>query len=407
MTSLETLWLVMGRELRARLATTTMRLMLVAAPLTVVVLVVVVNAATGGDATTWQVGLVGQRGAPIIEAASALAEQRSSQDPDRFETTEFGTELAAMQALERGDVEAVLIGSSRVIGRDEGSAFAEGSGLPGLLQEAAATVRVQELVASSEAAGEVLDVLGTDPLAQEFLNPADADDEARSIVAYVGLMLLYITILFNGTMVLTAVTEEKTNRVVEVLLAALRPWQLLAGKVIAVGLLGITQVGLTIAAGLIAVQVTNPVELPEVPVGSALMLVVWFVLGYGFYAVLLAAAGALVGRAEDAQSTVMPLNIVIVAGFLVSFAALADPTGPVAIIGTWVPITAPFTVPIRHALGEILVVELVGSMVAVIVSIILAIRLAGRIYGGALLRTGSRVRIREAWTGGSETTTFD
>jgi ABC-2 type transport system permease protein len=294
-----------------------------------------------------------------------------------------------------------------VVALDEGGVFSGGSGLPALLQEAAATARVQELAASGEAARDVLDVLGSDPLEQEYVNPADPDDEARSIVAYAGLMLLYVTILFNGTMVLTAVTEEKTNRVVEVLLAALRPWQLLAGKVIAVGLLGVAQVGLTVAAGLAALQATNPVELPEIPLGSAAMLVVWFVLGYALYAVLLASAGALVGRAEDAQSTVMPLNIVIVAAFFVSFAALGDPAGLAAIIGTWVPITAPFTVPIRHAMGEISALELVGSILVVTLSIVLAIRLAGRIYAGALLRTGSRVRIREAWRGGSETVTAD
>jgi ABC-2 type transport system permease protein len=98
----------------------------------------------------------------------------------------------------------------------------------------------------------------------------------------------------------------------------------------------------------------------------------------------------------------MPMSMAAVIGFFISIATLSDPTGTVALIGTFVPITAPFVVPVRVALDAIPVWQYVLSLVISVVAIVILTRIAGRIYAGGLLRYGGRVKVREAWRSASE-----
>jgi ABC-2 type transport system permease protein len=126
-------------------------------------------------------------------------------------------------------------------------------------------------------------------------------------------------------------------------------------------------------------------------------LAVWFVLGFLLYAVMFGAAGSLVGRVEDAQSAALPMTMFSVIGFFAGFAVLNDPDGVVAVVSTFVPFTAPFTIPIRVSLQAISLWEYGLAVVIIVVTIYLAVRVAGRIYAGGILKSGSRTKIREAW----------
>ena len=189
---------------------------------------------------------------------------------------------------------------------------------------------------------------------------------------------------------------------VEVLLAAVRPWQLLAGKVLGIGVLGLVQFGVTILLAAVAITITGLFDLPELPLVNVANLVLWFVLGFVVYAVLYGTAGALVNRMEDAQTTALPVTLLAGGGFFVSIAALDDPNGVVALVGTLIPLTAPFVVPVRAVLGAITVWEYLAAIVITVGSIVLLIMLAGRIYAGGLLRYGSRVKVTEAWRSATE-----
>src|SRR5690606_32216401 len=142
----------------------------------------------------------------------------------------------------------------------------------------------------------------------------------------------------------------KTNRVVEVLLSTLRPWQIFAGKLAGIGLLGLGQLVILLTVALIGLRITNAFEVPALPIDSLVALVGWFILGFVLYATLFGAAGALVSRMEDAQSAAAPLSILAVVGYFLSFQALNDPDGVVAVVGTFIPFTAPYVAPIRLAL---------------------------------------------------------
>ena len=243
-----------------------------------------------------------------------------------------------------------------------------------------------------------MDILTSQPLEVRSLSGADAEENnERSVIAFGGLMLLYMAVLLYGSLILSGVTEEKTNRVVEVLLAAFEPWQLLAGKILGIGLLGLCQFVGTVVIALVGINLTGVVDLPEFPIESMLMLVLWFILGYSLFAVMFGAAGALVSRAEDAQTVVAPISLVAVAGFFIAIQAVSNPTSTLSVVTTFIPPTAPFVAPVRIAFQAIPLWQMAVSVALMVLTVVVMTRLAGRVYLGGLLRFGSRVGIREAF----------
>ncbi|MDH5616662.1 MAG: ABC transporter permease, partial [Acidimicrobiia bacterium] len=262
----------------------------------------------------------------------------------------------------------------------------------------AQAIRLQELAASAGVSvDEIASVFTENPLTLRSLEPPDPNRETNTVISFVGLILLYVGILSYGAWTLNGVIEEKTNRVVEVLMSALRPHQLMAGKVLGIGLLGVAQLLLIVVTAATAALAVDLVDLPDVSGGLIGSLLLWFVLGFSFFSVSYAAVGALVSRVEEAQSVATPLTLVGVAGYFAAFAVLENPDGVVARITTLLPPTAPFVVPIRQAQGAIAQWEYLLAVVIMIAATYGLIRLAGRVYSGAILSIGARVRLRDAW----------
>ncbi|MEX1093100.1 MAG: ABC transporter permease, partial [Acidimicrobiia bacterium] len=304
----------------------------------------------------------------------------------------------AEAALLDGDVSVVMVDGTELIIEREGGFFDSGGGPTDLLQQAAGAIALEQvIIESGESAEAVIDIISSQTLEVTPLVKPDGDTDAASAVAYFGLLLLYMAIILYGTWILTGVTEEKSNRVVEVMISAIRPWQLLAGKIVGIGFLALVQFIGTIAIALVTVRLFSTFDIPEISAVALINLAIWFVLGFLLYAVMFGAAGSLVGRVEDAQSAAMPMTIFSVIGFFAGFAVLGDPDGVVAVISTFVPFTAPFTVPIRVSLQAIAAWEYALAVIITAASIYLAVRAAGRIYAGGILKSGSRTKLREAW----------
>jgi ABC-2 type transport system permease protein len=216
-------------------------------------------------------------------------------------------------------------------------------------------------------------------------------------VAFVTLLLLYGQLFGYGVWVASGVVEEKSSRVVEVLLSAIRPRQLMVGKVLGIGMLGILQL---LLIGAIAVSLSLATGVLNVP-GQAILTVLvtlgWFALGFGFYASLFAVAGALVSRMEELQNAIVPLNLTILGSFFISIGAVNNPDSTLARVASLVPFTAPFAMPPRIALGSATVPEAIASAALLVGATALAIPFAGRLYAGAILRIGARVKLRDAW----------
>ena len=389
--------LVARREVRERGRSKSFLISLV---LTVVVVagVFVVPQLLGRGADTHRIGTVGAGNEPVVGAAEELAAAglAEDEDPDTFLAIPYPNLAAARAALEDDEVDLILVDGEAIVLKSSG--FSSQGGPIELLQRAAGSVRLQELVAENgQAVADVVAILSSEPLRVSTLSGEDLEGDVRPLVAYVGLILMYIAILGYGTWTLTGVTEEKNNRVVEVLLATLRPWQLLGGKVLGIGVLGMLQFLLTLAVAFTVVRLTSLIDLPDLPVATVAVLFLWFVLGFAVYSVGFGAAGALASRPEEAQTVSFPLSTVAVVGFFVSFQVLDDPLSPAARIASFFPFTAPYVVPIRNSLDGIALWEHALAVLAMLVSIVVMVRIAGRIYRGGVLRSGGRVKIRDAW----------
>ena len=393
------MWLVTRREIRERART---KGFLISSILTVVLITaaIVIPSVIGGGGDTHSIGSLGEGNEAIVIAANEVATAEVAGDPDAFadeyEVTTYASREEAIDALQAGEIEVVLIDGNTVLVASEGFG---GTPLVGTLQQAAGAVRLQDLVTSNESASSVIEVLSSDPLEVTTVAGEDSAAEERGTVAYGGLILMYIAVLSYGNAALTGVTEEKNNRVVEVLLATLRPWQLLGGKVLGIGLLGLAQFAATVIVAFVALKLTNALELPSLDPSIVGVLILWFVLGFSVFSVLYAAAGALASRPEEAQSASLPMTMIAVFAFFLSFGVLGNPDSTLSQIATFVPFTAPFVVPIRNALGALPVVEHVLAVLVTVAAIVLLVRVAARIYAGGLLSIGRRVKLRDAWRG--------
>ena len=252
------------------------------------------------------------------------------------------------------------------------------------------------LVQILQLANRQLDTQAPPPLRLVTAEPVDPDRDSKSGLAFLVMLILYGQLLTYGFWVAGGVVEEKTSRVIELLLAALPPRDLLAGKVIGLGLLGLGQLLIVSAFGLLAAQLTGALDVTGDLVTAVALSLAWFVLGYAFYASAFAVAGALVPRMEELQSTTMPLTMTIVVSLLLGFAVHDDPDGTLAHVTAFIPTTAPITMPSRILLGAAPAWEIAASAAVTIAATLALIPLAARIYAAVVLRTGAAVKLREA-----------
>jgi ABC-2 type transport system permease protein len=235
-------------------------------------------------------------------------------------------------------------------------------------------------------------------IALRELEPANSDRDTAFIFANVGVILLFISIFTFGTWVLTGVVEEKQSRVVEVVLSTIEARDLLIGKVLGIGLLGLAQLVVMITAGLATGVATDRFELPTTTIPTVANLVLWFALGYAFYSTALGVLGALASRMEEASNASSPVSFIAMGGyFFALIVALNDPAGTAARIASFIPPVAPMVVPLRAALGAIEPWEMVASAVVMCAAIWVLFVAGGRVYSGAVLQTGARMRLRDAW----------
>ena len=237
---------------------------------------------------------------------------------------------------------------------------------------------------------EVQRALNPPALKVTTVEPVDPEADRKGTFAFVAVLALYAQLLTFGYLLASGVVEEKASRVVEVLLATIRPKDLLAGKIVGLGVLGFGQMLVIAGAGLVAAAATGALDVDCDILLAAALAVGWFVLGYAFYAGLFACAGALVPRQEELQSSMTPLTMLILVSFFLAFAVLDNPDGTLAHVTSFIPFCAPMTMPPRIALGEASALEIVSAFAITAASAALLIPLAGRIYSGAVLRTGSR-----------------
>jgi ABC-2 type transport system permease protein len=379
--------LVAAREVSTRIRDRTFIASSVLMVVLILGLLVFQVVANSGD-DTGRVGVVGDPG----QVGAAIEAQAGTLDVD-VDVVALDDDAAARAAVEDEEVDAALLGAA-------------GTAPELLVRDADPTL--EALVSGAVGAvalGQVLTEAGIDAggLPQVTVTALDGDtaaDTQRTVVALVGVVVLYSLLILFAQFVAQGVVEEKASRVVELLLATMRPWQLLAGKVLGLGLLGLGQIAVIAAIGIGGALAFDVVELPGELVGTVLWLLFWFVLGYALFASLFAVAASLVSRQEDLGSVLTPASLVLVAGFVVAIQAAGNPDGTLATVTSFVPGLSPMVMPVRQAAGEVALWEVGVAVVLMLVAIALVVRLGGRVYSGALLRTSGKTKLKEALRAG-------
>ncbi|UNX55565.1 ABC transporter permease [Georgenia sp. TF02-10] len=221
------------------------------------------------------------------------------------------------------------------------------------------------------------------------------------LVAVIMVTLLLFTLVSTGSTIAMGVVEEKTSRVVEILLATIRPTQLLAGKIIGIGIYGLIQILLLGGASAAAAAYLGLTDTFELDLGAALVwLVVWFLVGYLLYALLFGGFAALVSRQEDIGSVTTPLMFLMFVPFYVTmFMVTSDPDSTAVRVMSQVPFFAPFMMPVRDAFNAVTTWEMALSLAIALVTIPLLVWVAARVYRRAVLHTGGRMKVTEALKG--------
>jgi ABC-2 type transport system permease protein len=344
------------------------------------------------DPTEFDVGLVGPASQPLGQALTAQGEAVDV----RIRLRQPANAAEAETAVRDGSLDLAVVDGRELVSEAEVD-----EQLNVLVQAASASVRAQQtLRTAGVASSEIQAALAPPPLPVRSLEPVDEDARSKRTIATVAVFLLYGQLIGYCFAVSMGVVEEKSTRVVEVLLAAVRPVQLLAGKIIGIGLVGLIQLAIIGVIGLAVAVATNAITLPPDAAGTIGSVLLWFLLGYAFYSSMFAVAGAIVSRQEELQNTATPLNLLMIASFFIAFSSsVSGGDTTLAKVSSFLPPVAPLVMPLRIAGGEVAPWEIGLSLAIMLVSIVAVVVLAARLYEGAILRTGARVKLRDAWRG--------
>jgi len=282
----------------------------------------------------------------------------------------------------------------------------------GILQgvtRAALELRMEELGEDAEVAA----LLSGGELEVRLAGGRDdsALDQARGLATgFVGAFLLYMVLIVYGTTVLRAVIEEKTGRIVEIIISAMKPWELMLGKILGVGAVGLTQLAVWVTSAILLATLGIPALvafLPEMDaelirsliptLGLVLLMVLFFLLGYVLYSSLFAAVGAMCSSEEDAQQAQFPVMMLLIVPVILLMPMMDDPTAPWARVVSQIPFFAPILMFGRVGAGAAAGWEVALSLFLMAVAVPAVAWVAGRIYRVGILMQGKRPTLPELW----------
>ena len=210
--------------------------------------------------------------------------------------------------------------------------------------------------------------------------------------AYVFLMMLFFLILTSGQLLVRSMIEEKSNRIVEILVSSVSPTDLMVGKVVGLSGLGFTQIGFW---GLIGVAVTLQFSVSMIPLAQALLLMVYFILGYLFYAAIFIGIGSPLNTEQEAQQITSYLVLIVVLPIALALPAIQNPGATWIKVLSYIPLLTPTMMTLRIPIQVPSAWEIIITIVMMVASIVVAMIGAGRIFRIAILSTGKRPSVKE------------
>lgn len=383
--------LVAGREIRERLRG---RLFRVATLILFVVVAaaVVIPTIHTGTTTRQKVGVVA--GSPALDAELQKLATTVGLRVERVREPDLS---AARAALSAGHLNMVVDGSGTILVENPISDTDTSTGSRYVRAVATALGAQQAFAQAGLTPEQAATVAEAKPWPVESVHPGKkADNTTEETTALLGVILIFIVLTQYLSWILMGVMEEKASRVIEVLLATVRPGQLLAGKVVGIGAVALLQALSLVAFALVLAKVVGS----NLVNGAAPLVVaatlVWLVLGYAFYSWVYAAAGSLAERQDQVQSLVLPLSAPLIFGYIVSLIGVSSGNASLLVkVLAYLPPTAAFAMPTLVGFGQATWWQFLLSVVVSVVCTVLVARVAARVYRTAVLRTGRRVRLRE------------
>ncbi|WP_405282800.1 ABC transporter permease [Gaopeijia maritima] len=348
-------------------------------------------------------GVLHDRVAEGLERAGYTVESEAGDD----------AEAALRGRVESDDLGGYLVLDDATIER--GTARFVSTSRPSIVRQ----VALRQIVAQAAIAARIGDagddleaLLGGGELDFEVVSDGGIGfDDAAFAASYFGAFILYMTILLYAVAVMRSVLEEKSSRVVEVVISSMRPWQLMLGKILGVGAVGLTQLtiwaasgALIVSAGIPALLAANPQfaqlsELREIlpGIGYAGLFAVFFLGGYFMYSGLYAAVGAMCNTDEEAQQAQFPVIMLLVVPIIFVTQVINEPNAPLSVALSLIPFFSPILMFARAAAGAAPLWQVGASVLGMAVTVVAIAWVAGRIYKVGILMAGKRPTLPELW----------
>lgn len=421
------IWIILRSEYRRRVRSTAFILTTLLMPFGLLLLMTlpgVIGYFAATQSGTSRVAVADRTGGPVVERLQAQADARY-----QFEVVDAPAD-SLRRAVRDGIYDGYLeLPAALLDGEGEAAYYVkEGGGvisrtqLSDLVDDAVQQVRLAQV----DAPPEVTDILGTSVAFTSRTLTEEGATESNtflySAVGYGMAFLIYFVVFFYGQYVMQGVIEEKSSRVVELIVSSARPFELLMGKVLGIGAMGLTQMvvwgamilGGTAAAGSVAALFVDPsmLDLPEGASQAAVReavgtqipsvdpgLVAWFILfflgGYLLYASLYAAVGSAVEQMQDAQNLLLPLTLPLLIPLMFIFFIIESPNATLSVVLSMVPFFAPILMITRLAITDVALWQPVVAYLLLAGTFVGAIWASARIYRVGILMYGKTPSLRE------------
>lgn len=416
--------LIAGREVKTRVAMNSYKLSLIVQVLIVAIIAmspVFIAKFTGGDdgPTVRNVAVVNATDIDAVTGLDAALQLLAADSNTTWELAEVGSEEEARTQLENGDIDAAVLINPE--GEELAFTILTESGDPQSSTEqtlisAASSLSVSHSIEQSGLTqSEVSEVFAAPALQITQADPeAEAEDEGigdivNYVIAYASTIVIFIFVVMYGQWVAQGVVEEKASRIMEIMVNAATPRDLLAGKVIGIMITALMQfIPIVLTAGIIGSmqkQIGSLFGVPEdqlfdinlgaIAWSSMSWFLLYFILGFLLFGALYAGIGSLVSRQEEVGTAIAPMMTVMMVGYFAALISLSDPDGPIARIAYLFPGTSVFVAMLRLVMGNPEPWEIAVSIGGLIIAIVLALLLAARLYRVGVLMYGQTPKITE------------
>ena len=391
--------LVTSRELRAHLLKKSTIILTLVLLIAAVGGIVGVKLYTSGQDEAYRVGLKG-----LTVAQATGLDKVSASNGETIELVDVSAHQAkdvladdAPQGTPHVDMVLDVSGSAPTITVEKSADDTVVSGVTAFLQQAALGRQIATLGGDPAQVASQLSAAKPEVTVLNAPQRDSADFGSRYAILMTIDVLLLFAIMGGGQFIAQGVVEEKSSRIVEILLACVRPSSLLAGKILGIGIASVLTTGVVAVAGVVTAKATGVMPDISLNLDSVLVaMIVWMIVGYAIFAVAFGAAASLVSRQEDVSSVSMPLVMLSMIPYVLSFLmATGDTNNMTFRVLSFLPPFAPFMMPARLVLGVSSWTEQAIALGIALVFLPLLVRGAAAIYTRAVTRTGARVPLKE------------